>query len=120
MDIMFYIAIAMILIGGAMLFIVNFCKAGQAQQMQMISEWLLLAVVQAEKELGGKTGEIKLRYVYDKFLQRFSKVAMFITFEQFSGMVDIALDKMRIMLSNNNQLAKYIGCECGNCEECDK
>ena len=45
---------------------------------------------------------------------------MFITFEQFSGMVDIALDKMKLMLSNNKQLAKYIGCECGNCEECDK
>ena len=108
MDIMLYIAIAMILIGGAILFIVNFCKAGQAQQMQMISEWLLLAVVQAEKELGGKTGEIKLRYVYDKFLQRFGKVAMFITFEQFSGMVDIALDKMKILLSSNAVIAHYV------------
>lgn len=108
MDIMLYIAIAMILVGGAMLFIVNFCKAGQAQQMQMISEWLLLAVVQAEKELGGKTGEIKLRYVYDKFLQRFGKVAMFITFEQFSGMVDIALDKMKILLSSNAVIAHYV------------
>lgn len=108
MDVALYIAIAMILIGGAMLFIINFCKAGQAQQMQMISEWLLLAVVQAEKELGGKTGEIKLRYVYDKFLQRFSKVAMFITFEQFSGMVDIALDKMKILLSSNTVIAHYV------------
>lgn len=108
MDIMLYIAIAMILIGGAILFIVNFCKAGQVQQMQMISEWLLLAVVQAEKELGGKTGEIKLRYVYDKFLQRFGKIAMFITFEQFSEMVDVALDRMRILLSSNVVLAHYV------------
>ena len=108
MDIMLYIAVAMILVGGAMLFIVNFCKAGQAQQMQMISEWLLLAVVQAEKELGGKTGEIKLRYVYDKFLQRFNKVANFITFEQFSEMVDVALDRMRILLSSNVVIAHYV------------
>ncbi len=108
MDIALYVAIAMILIGGAMLFIINFCKAGQVQQIQMISEWLLLAVVQAEKELGEKTGEIKLRYVYDKFLQRFGKVAMFITFEQFSGMVDIALDKMKAILSDNKQLTSYI------------
>lgn len=108
MDIILYIAIAMILIGGAILFIVNFCKAGQVQQMQMISEWLLLAVVQAEKELGGKTGEIKLRYVYDKFLQRFGKIAMFITFEQFSEMVDVALDRMRILLSSNVVLAHYV------------
>ena len=108
MDTILYIAIAMILIGGAILFIVNFCKAGQAQQMQMISEWLLLAVVQAEKELGGKTGEIKLRYVYDKFLQRFNKVANFITFEQFSEMVDVALDRMRILLSSNAVIAHYV------------
>ena len=108
MDIMLYIAIAMILVGGAIIFIVNFCKAGQAQQIQMKSEWLLLAVVQAEKELGGKTGEIKLRYVYDKFLQRFGKVAMLITFEQFSGMVDIALDKMKILLSSNAVIAHYV------------
>lgn len=108
MDTVLYIAIAMILIGGAILFIVNFCKAGQAQQMKMISEWLLLAVVQAEKELGGKTGEIKLRYVYDKFLQRFDKVANFITFEQFSEMVDVALDRMRILLSSNAVIAHYV------------
>lgn len=108
MDTVLYIAVAMILIGGAILFIVNFCKAGQAQQMQMISEWLLLAVVQAEKELGGKTGEIKLRYVYDKFLQRFNKVANFITFEQFSEMVDVALDRMKILLSSNAVIAHYV------------
>ena len=108
MDIVLYIAIAMILIGGAMLFIVNFCKAGQAQQIQMISEWLLLAVVQAEKELGGGTGEIKLRYVYDKFIQKFDKMAKVISFEQFSSMVDVALDKMRDMLSSNTQLANYV------------
>ena len=108
MDTILYIAIAMILIGGAILFIVNFCKAGQAQQMQMISEWLVLAVVQAEKELGGKTGEIKLRYVYDKFLQRFNKVANFITFEQFSEMVDVALDRMKILLSSNAVIAHYV------------
>lgn len=100
MNIMLYISVAMILIG--------FCKASQAQQMQMISEWLLLAVVQAEKELGGKTGEIKLRYVYDKFLQRFNKVSMFITFEQFSEMVDVALDRMRILLSSNAFISHYV------------
>ena len=108
MDTVLYIAIAMILIGGAILFIVNFCKAGQAQQMRMISEWLLLAVIQAEKELGGKTGEIKLRYVYDKFLQRFNKVANFITFEQFSEMVDVALERMKILLSSNAVIAHYV------------
>lgn len=112
MDILYYIAIGLILAGGAILFIVSFLKMGQQQQIKMISEWLLLAVVQAEKELGSKTGEIKLRYVYDKFLQRFGIVAKLMPFEIFSSLVDVALDKMKDILSNNDQLAKYVNCEC--------
>ena len=108
MDIIFNIGLIMLLGGGAVMFIITFLRMGQQQQMKMISEWLLLAVVQAEKELGGGTGEIKLRYVYDKFIQKFGKMAMVISFEQFSSMVDVALDKMREMLSSNTQLASYV------------
>ena len=108
MDIIFNVGLTMLLGGGIIMFIITFLRMGQQQQMKMISEWLLLAVVQAEKELGGGTGEIKLRYVYDKFIQKFSKMAMIISFEQFSDMVDVALDKMRDMLSSNTQLANYV------------
>ena len=108
MDIIFNIGLTMLLGGGVIMFVITFLRMGQQQQMKMISEWLLLAVVQAEKELGGGTGEIKLRYVYDKFIQKFGKMAMIISFEQFSNMVDIALDKMRDMLSSNTQLANYV------------
>ena len=108
MDIIFNIGLTMLLGGGVIMFIITFLRMGQQQQMKMISEWLLLAVVQAEKELGGGTGEIKLRYVYDKFIQKFGKMAMIISFEQFSNMVDVALDKMRDMLSSNTQLANYV------------
>ena len=34
-------------------------------------EWLLLAVLEAEKLYGSKTGAVKLRYVYDMFLTTF-------------------------------------------------
>ena len=108
MDIIFNVGLTMLLGGGIIMFIITFLRMGQQQQMKMISEWLLLAVVQAEKELGGGTGEIKLRYVYDKFIQKFGKMAMIISFEQFSDMVDVALDKMREMLSSNTQLANYV------------
>ena len=108
MDIIFNVGLTMLLGGGIIMFIITFLRMGQQQQMKMISEWLLLAVVQAEKELGGGTGEIKLRYVYDKFIQKFGKMAMIISFEQFSSMVDVALDKMRDMLSSNTQLANYV------------
>ena len=108
MDIIFNIGLTMLLGGGVIMFIITFLRMGQQQQMKMISEWLLLAVVQAEKELGSGTGEIKLRYVYDKFIQKFGKMAMIISFEQFSCMVDVALDKMRDMLSSNTQLVNYV------------
>ena len=108
MDIIFNIGLTMLLGGGVIMFVITFLRMGQQQQMKMISEWLLLAVVQAEKELGGGTGEIKLRYVYDKFIQKFDKMAMIISFEQFSSMVDVALDKMRNMLSSNAQLVNYV------------
>ena len=108
MEIAFDVGLIMLLGGGAIMFVITFLRMGQQQQMKMISEWLLLAVVQAEKELGGGTGEIKLRYVYDKFIQKFGKMAMIISFEQFSSMVDVALDKMRNMLSSNTQLVNYV------------
>ena len=77
-------------------------------QLEILKEWLLLAVVEAEKKLGGGTGQIKLRYVYDMFIEKFKFLALMITFEQFSIMVDMALDKMRLMLSSNEKLKDYV------------
>ena len=78
------------------------------KQLEIVKEWLLLAVVEAEKKLGGGTGQIKLRYVYDMFIEKFKFLALMITFEQFSVMVDMALDKMRLMLSSNEKLKDYV------------
>lgn len=88
--------------------IYGFFKLGKEKQLKMIQEWLLLAVVEAEKRLGGGTGKIKLRYVYDIFIDKFKFMALVITFEQFSLMVDDALDIMRDMLSDNEKLKIYV------------
>ena len=88
--------------------IYQFIKLEKAKQLEIVKEWLLLAVVEAEKKLGGGTGQIKLRYVYDMFIEKFKFLALMITFEQFSIMVDMALDKMRLMLSSNEKLKDYI------------
>ena len=45
------------------------------KQLSKVREWLLYAVTKAEKELGGGTGQIKLRYVYDMFVARFTWLA---------------------------------------------
>lgn len=93
------------LLGG---FIYLFLKLGKQRQIEIISEWLLLAVIKAEKELGDGTGQIKLRFVYDLFIDKFKFASMLITFSQFSNLVDKALITMRIMLSDNKQIKDYV------------
>lgn len=85
-----------------------FYKQEKVRQIELVKQWLLLIVVQAEKELGSNTGQIKLRFVYDKFLERFKFLSRIITFEQFSGLVDESLDTMRKMVESNQSLIDYI------------
>ncbi len=79
----------------------HFYNEPSSVQVQKVKEWLLLAVTQAEKELGGGTGQLKLRYVYDLFLTKFPWLAKVISFGQFSLYVDEALEKMKEMLKSN-------------------
>jgi hypothetical protein len=73
-----------------------------------VREWMLYAVTEAERELGGGTGQLKLRKVYDMFLAKFPKLSIFISFDTFSRWVDIALDKMREMIEKNPAAKKVI------------
>lgn len=86
----------------------EFFKLEKSKRLNMVREWLLLAVVKAEKQLGGGTGQIKLRFVYDMFIDKFKFLSMLISFSQFSSMVDEALDQMKEMLLTNQQLKEYI------------
>lgn len=84
-----------------------FCLPTEKQK-EKISKWLIYAVVMAEKELGEKTGALKLGLVYDWFLQSFPWLARLITFEEFSKMVDDALTTMRKMLESNTAVQELI------------
>lgn len=88
--------------------IYKFALLGKDKQMDKIKEWLLFAVIQAEKELGGGTGQVKLRYVYSMFIDKFTFVQLLITFEEFSKMVDDALDVMRKMLIDNKDVKELV------------
>ena len=70
-------------------------------QLDKAREWLLWAVTEAEKELGGGTGKLKLRQVYDLFVMRFPWLVRVVSFDLFSDMVDDALEEMRSMLQTN-------------------
>lgn len=77
-------------------------------QIVAVKKWLLWAVIQAEKELGAKTGQVKLRFVYDMFVVKFPWVAKVISFELFSQWVDGALDEMKALLNSNVAIAEYV------------
>lgn len=88
--------------------VVKFTNMPTAAQIAKVKEWLLYAVTMAEKELGGGTGKLKLRYVYDLFLTKFSWLAKVITFEQFSALVDEALEEMKRLLESNNAVKEIV------------
>lgn len=73
-----------------------------------IKEWLIQAVTKAEKELGGGTGQLKLRLVYDWFIEKFPIMAAIIPFKVFAAWVDCSLVGMRYMLSKNKDIKKYV------------
>lgn len=90
-----------------------FAKMPSDKQLNKVTEWLLYAVTKAEKELGGGTGQIKLRYVYDMFVARFTWIARVISFEAFSMMVDEALERMKKMLEDNKAVQTLVSGETG-------
>ena len=71
-------------------------------------EWLLGAVTEAEKELGSKTGKLKLRIVYDMFITKFPIFSKIITFNEFSDMVDEVLVEMRKIINTNTAVYNYV------------
>lgn len=78
-----------------------FFKSPSDAQLRKVKAWLLLAVTQAEAELGSGTGKLKLRFVYDLFITKFTWIARVISFEMFADLVEDALDEMRDMLKTN-------------------
>lgn len=95
-----YLIIALILIGGAIALINN--------QEKSAREWLLLAVTEAEKTLGGGTGKLKIRACFEQFVTIFPVLSKFISFETFSSWVDISLEEMKKMLETNKKIEEYV------------
>lgn len=89
-------------------FIRDFCLLPNDERLIRVKEWLLYAVTEAEKELGSGTGKLKLRKVYDMFLDKFGDISRLITFDMFSEMVDGALEEMRKLLETNKDINEYV------------
>ena len=88
--------------------ITAFAKLSRKKKVENIKEWLKLAVVEAEKTLGGGTGQLKLRYVYNQAVTQFPWIASLVSFETFSAWVDEALEWMKEQLEQNQAITNYI------------
>jgi len=102
------LAVAVIAIVLGVIYAYRFVKLPPEQQLDKVQQWLLWAVVSAERELGGGTGELKLRSVYDLFVARFPWLAKLISFECFADMVDDALSEMETLLAENKDIHAFV------------
>ena len=104
-----YLIVAVIAVLAAIGFsIYKFAGLPTAEQKEKIMAWLLYAVTKAEAEFGSGTGQAKLHYVYNMFIDKFPVAAKCIAFEAFSTMVDQALEEMRKMLQDNKKIATLV------------
>lgn len=99
---------AVAIIAVAIAAIVIFFTSGKQEQIEKVKEWLLYATTLAEKELGGGTGKLKLRSVYDMFVVKFPWLVRVISFDYFSELVDEALVEMRNLLDTNENVKDYV------------
>ena len=88
--------------------IIWFVKLPKDKKIANIKEWLKFAVVDAEKELGSGTGQLKLRMVYNMAVKQFPFIVQLIPFHTFSGWVDESLDWMRGQLAENKAAQNYV------------
>lgn len=103
---MIVVTICVVIVGG--IYIVKFANQPSSEQIKKVKEWLLYAVTLAEKELGGGTGALKLRQVYDQFVVKFPWLAKIISFDKFSKLVDESLDEMNHLLTTNNKIQEFV------------
>lgn len=104
-----YIIVAGAAVGVALSYAIDhFFRQPTEEQLDKVREWLLWAVTEAERELGGGTGQLKLRQVYDLFVTRFGWLAKVVSFDTFSDLVDEALVDMRDMLAKNEAVAAHV------------
>lgn len=79
--------------------IIEFIGYPTKKKMETIKNVLLYYVTEAELELGGGTGAIKLSMVYEYFRQQFPHVVKWIPYEKFEDLVDEVLPSMRDILN---------------------
>ena len=104
-----FLVIVGCIFGVAVVYIKKFIEIPSNEQLAKVKQWLLFAVIEAEKQYQGGTGALKLRAVYNEFCKVFPSLVPIISFELFSKLVDEALKQMKHLLETNLDIACYIG-----------
>ncbi len=86
----------------------KYMEKDKAQKIEAIKEWLKYAVTVTEKALGSNTGKLKLQMIWSMATAQFPFITKVITFEQFSKMVDDALDWMKEQLEANPNIKAVV------------
>jgi len=102
---------AVVCVTVAIVAVIKFLQTPREEQLKKVREWLLLAVMQAEKKFGEDTGVLKLRVVYDLFVTKFPWLAKIISFDRFAALVDDALEEMRNLLAAKPGLLEEVKIE---------
>lgn len=103
-EIIALVVLAIVAVGAIVIFL---------NQRKKVIEWLKWAVTEAEKEYGSKTGQLKLRQVYDWYIDKFPVISTILPFSVFSSWVDVALKTMKEWIDvhsskYNPQITMYI------------
>lgn len=100
--------IVVVLLGLTVYAVLRFLKLTPQQQLDKIRIALLYMVTEAEKELKRKTGQVKRAMVWDRLVERFPIITLFITEEKYGELLDEALEKFKKMLESNSSLYDYV------------
>ena len=103
-----FLVVVVCAIGAIVIYLNRFIALPSGEQLNKVKQWLLYAVIEAEKQYQGGTGALKLRAVYNEFCKVFPSLVPIISFAVFSELVDEALEQMRHLLETNLDIANYI------------
>ena len=98
-----YIIVALVIVGA----VIAYFKG----EKKSLKDVLLYLCTEAEKIYGSNTGQLKLQYVWNEACKQFKFLTTFLTFKQFSKMVDDCLVNLRHLLKTNKNMAEYVGVE---------
>ena len=103
---MLFVAIIIGIAAGSSVY--AFVRMTKEQKIKNIKEWLKWAVIEAERQLGSGTGQLKLRLVYNSAVNKFPFIVSLVSFEVFSLWVDDALEWMKKQLETNEAISQYV------------